>query len=97
MMVDGVIPLGEAVRPLGLSGPSSQVAWRREQFGSRPRAIGRGVGCARITTLSGGRQCLLAELAQRVVAALEQLARDRQAGAVAAQALGGLPVVVAVR
>src|SRR5215218_260094 len=43
------------------------------------------------------RQRLLAELAQRVVAALEQLARDRQPGAGAAYALRGLAVVVAVR
>ena len=35
-------------------------------------------------------QRLLAEFAQRVVAALEQLARDRQAGAVAAEPRGGL-------
>src|SRR5437868_15445192 len=45
---------------------------------------------------SGGLQRLLAELAEGVEAALEQLARDRQAGAVAAQPLGGLFVVAAV-
>src|SRR3954452_9146856 len=39
MMVDGVIPLGEALRPLGLSGPST-LAWRQERAGSRPRRIG---------------------------------------------------------
>ena len=38
MMVDGVIPLGEALRPLGLSGPST-LAWRQERAGSRPRCI----------------------------------------------------------
>jgi hypothetical protein len=38
MMVDGVIPQ-VAVRPLGLSRPSSQVAWRQEIAGSRPRLI----------------------------------------------------------
>ena len=30
MMFDGVIPLGEALRPLGLSGPSTR-AWRQER------------------------------------------------------------------
>ena len=38
-------------------------------------------------------QRLLAELAQRVVAALEQFARDGQAGAVSAEPLRGLEVV----
>jgi hypothetical protein len=46
MMCDGVIPLGEAVRPLGLSGPSTRW-WRRESAGSRPRRIGVIKGCAR--------------------------------------------------
>src|SRR3954471_25088677 len=45
---------------------------------------------------SGGRQGLVAELAQDVEAALEEVARQRQAGAVAAEALGGLVVVGAV-
>jgi hypothetical protein len=30
MMVDGVVPLGELVRPLGLSRPSTTSPWRRE-------------------------------------------------------------------
>jgi hypothetical protein len=38
MMVDGVIPQ-VAVRPLGLSGPASLMAWRLEVFWSRPRLI----------------------------------------------------------
>jgi hypothetical protein len=38
MMVDGVIPLGEALRPLGLSGPSTRT-WRQERAWSRPRRI----------------------------------------------------------
>jgi hypothetical protein len=38
MMGDGVIPL-RAVRPLGLSRPSSASAWRQEISGSRPRLI----------------------------------------------------------
>ena len=46
MMVAGVIPQ-EALRPLGLSGPSTR-AWRREHAGSRPRGIGVMRGCARM-------------------------------------------------
>jgi hypothetical protein len=38
MMCDGVIPLVQALRPLGLSGPSTR-AWRQEGAGSRPRRI----------------------------------------------------------
>src|SRR3954452_7645153 len=45
---------------------------------------------------SGGRQGLVAELAQGVETALEEIAREREAGAVAAEALGGLVVVGAV-
>src|SRR5439155_19200457 len=44
-------------------------------------------------TVSGRLQGLVAEFAQRVVAALEQLASDGQAGAVAAEPRGGLLVV----
>ena len=91
MMVDGVIPLGEACgrsvfqgRPLG--GGGSSVA------GSRPRRIGVSEGW-RARTVSCGLQSLLAELAQGVVAALEEFARDREAGAVAAEPLSGLLVV----
>src|SRR3954465_7852886 len=82
MMCDGVIPLGEALRPLGLLRPSTGW-WRRDPVRSRPRRIGVREGCARTGKGSrGGCECLLAELAQRVVGALEELARDRQAGAV---------------
>src|SRR3954451_13620017 len=51
---------------------------------------------ARANESSGGRQRLLAELTQRVVAALEQLARHREAGGGAAGAFCGLAVVVVV-
>jgi len=88
MMFDGVIPLGEALRPLGLSGPFTRT-WRQRVFGSRPRRICVTRGFAR-TGSSCGCQCLLTELAQRVVGALEQLARDRQARAVTADPLLGL-------
>jgi hypothetical protein len=40
MMVYGVLfPLGEALRPLGLCGPSTRT-WRQQSVGSRPRCIG---------------------------------------------------------
>src|SRR4051794_14641765 len=51
---------------------------------------------ARTDQRSCGLQGLLAEFAQRVVAALEQFARDGQAGAVAAEPFGRLLVVVVV-
>jgi len=38
MMGDGVISPG-AMRPLGLSGPSTRSGWRQENAGSRPRLI----------------------------------------------------------
>src|SRR5919106_6695475 len=46
MMCDRVIPLGKALRPLGLSRPSTR-GWRREHAGSRPRRIGVTKGLAR--------------------------------------------------
>ena len=95
MMVDGVIPLREvALRPLGLSGPSTRT-WRQENAGSRPRCIGDG-GAARAERVLCGRQPLLSEFAECVVAAFEQLAHDPEQGAVAAESLGGLPVEVVV-
>jgi hypothetical protein len=39
-MFDGVIPLGEALRPLNLSRRFTRGACRQQQFGSRPRRIG---------------------------------------------------------
>src|SRR3954454_20972937 len=51
---------------------------------------------ARANESSGGRQRLLAELTQCVVAAPEQLARHREAGRGAAGAFCGLAVVVVV-
>ena len=43
-----------------------------------------------------GRQGVLAEVAQRVVAAFEEFAREREARSVTADPLGGLQVVLAV-
>jgi hypothetical protein len=47
MMFDGVIPLGEALRPLNLSRRSTRVACRQRVFGSRPRRIGVSEGLTR--------------------------------------------------
>jgi hypothetical protein len=52
MMGDGVFPQ-EAVRPLGLSGPSTW-AWRQEHAGSRPRCIGFSEGRARSMSVQAG-------------------------------------------
>ena len=43
------------------------------------------------------RERVVAEFAQRAIATLEQLARERKAGAIAAELLGGLLVVGAIR
>ena len=52
-MFDGVIPLGEALRPLDLSGPSTR-ACRQQQWGSRPRRIGVSEGLTRANDLLDG-------------------------------------------
>ena len=57
--------------------------------------VDEGLG-AHLSWGSGGQQGVVAELAQGVEAALEQLAGQRETGAVAAQAFGGLVVVAAV-
>jgi hypothetical protein len=57
-----------------------------------PAAVHRRDRGLRATGRSCGLQRLLAELAQGVVAALEQLARDRQAGAVGAESRGRVDV-----
>src|SRR6266542_4211097 len=84
--------------------------WRRGVWGSRPQSIfvttgGRapvlgwlGGSCDRLLVrwlLDRGER-LLAELAQDVVGAPAELARDREAGAVVAEPLGDLEVVAAV-
>src|SRR3954447_21850987 len=81
VMVDGVIPR-KALRPLGLWRPSTRW-WRQRNAGSRPRRIDVTEGWAR-TDGSGGREGVVAEFAQGVEAAFEQLARQGEAGAVAA-------------
>src|SRR3954465_1482620 len=87
----GVMRCGRSVyegRPRGGGGRSMPGAGR----GASVR-----VRAARAVRLSCGLKGLLAELPQRVEAALEQLAGDGQAGAVAAQPRGGRDVVVVVR
>jgi hypothetical protein len=46
-MFDGVIPLGEALRPLNLPRRSTRMACRQQQSGSRPRRIGMSEGLTR--------------------------------------------------
>jgi hypothetical protein len=46
-MFDGVIPLGEALRPLDLSRRSTRMACRQRVFGSWPRRIGVSEGLTR--------------------------------------------------
>ena len=68
-MFDGVIPLGEALRPLDLSRPSTRVACRQQSFGSQPRRIGvsegltRAEGCKFVFGSSGlaGTGCRIAQ------------------------------------
>jgi hypothetical protein len=43
-MFDGVIPLGEALRPLNLFRRCTRVACPQQSFGSRPRRISVGEG-----------------------------------------------------
>ena len=89
---DGV-PVGGkfAVRPLGLWRPSTR-AWRQQNVGSWLRAsadVGRGAH----EDDSCGRERLVAEVFEGVVAAFEEVARDREAGAVVPESLRGLAVV----
>ena len=94
MMFDGVIPQGEALRPLGLFRPSTR-AWRQETAGSRPRRIC--VTRAWRAPSSCRLECLLAELAQRVVGALQQLAPTAMHARPPADPLLRGQVVLAVR
>ncbi len=96
MMVDGVLfPLGEALRPLSLWRPSTRT-WRQRNAGSRPRCIGDMRRGAHGTFFSRGRERLVSELSEGVIAAFEQLASKRQTRAVPAEPLRGLLVVRAV-
>src|SRR5687768_2177559 len=94
VMGDGVFPR-DAVRPLGLWRPSTRW-WRQRHAGSRPRCIGVTEGRARTQIRLDGLERLVAEFAQGVEAALEQLAGQGEAGAIAAETAGGLVVVAAV-
>ena len=94
MMGDGLIRSVDAVRPLGLCRPSIR-GWRQELAGSRPRCIGVSEGSARRPKVMR-----VPAPPRRAHAgcgsALEQLARDRHAGAVAAEPRGRLEVVLMV-
>ena len=71
MMVDGVLfSLGEALRPLSLWRPSTR-AWRQRNAGSRPRCIGDMRRGAHGTFFSRGRERLVSEFSEGVIAAFE--------------------------
>src|SRR4051794_29000844 len=91
MMVDGVFR--DAVRPLCLK--AGHVIVPAEAC-REPAAVHRRDRGLRADLRSCGLERLLAEFAQRVVAALEELAGDRQAGTVAAEPRGALAVVVVI-
>ena len=106
MMMDGVpdVRAGEGVRPLILSGKSTQQrggdrnlagAGRRHRYGQGTCAT-HGLGGHLLG--DGQRQGGIAEFAQRVIAAAQDLALHRQGGvlAVVAVALGRQLVVVGV-
>ena len=105
MMIDGVSRGAGRGGPLGLSRPSSR-GWRQCLLGSRPRRGASGDGqdadwvvIARPPGHGGsGRRCegVLAEGAQPVVTAAGQLAGHRQRGALPAEPVGDLTVVVVV-
>jgi len=84
----------DGLRPLGLTRPFP-LGWGRQQgFGNWPRFIGDWWAC-RVTVGLGADRLhrLVTETAQHVIAAFEQLARDRDARAVAAESLGELFVI----
>ena len=107
MMIDGVSRGAGRGGPLGLSRPSSR-GWRQCLLGSRPRRgasggrAGRRPGAgdrAAAGAVGSGRrrrEGVLAEGAQPVVTAAGQLAGDRQRGALPAEPVGDLTVVVVV-
>ena len=96
------------MRPLNLWRPSRR-AWRQTNSGSRSQSIcelmgrcrarkleGSGGSCDRLLGLRigvDGRESFVAELAQDVVGAAAEFARDRKAGAVVVDPLGDLLVV----
>ena len=107
-MMDGVIPAAACDRSF-LWGRPAWWAWRQATCGSRSQDIWMTMGMARtvLIGLGGGPDQLLgsweqlvdggerfvAELAQDVVGAAAELARDRQAGALVVAALPNLQVV----
>jgi hypothetical protein len=87
-------------------GAAAQSCWAVPPAGVGRRVAGAGRGSSddfglaarqgRGTQAATGSKRLVAEFAQEVVAAFQELARDRDARAVTAEPLGGLPVVLAI-
>src|SRR5436305_864135 len=91
MMGGGAIPLGKRC------GRSYYRGRPRERGGRSGRRAGHGAPgyeWAGVRQPGDRGQCLLAELAEEVIAALEQLARDRQTRPVASEPFGSLGVVL---
>jgi hypothetical protein len=91
----GVIPRS-AVRPLNLSGSRTEAREEDDSSGGAGHGRSRMVGQARQIRSGSGSDRVVAELAQRVVRAAQQLARDCQRGTVCSEALFELQVVVVV-
>jgi hypothetical protein len=68
------------LRPLGLLRPSTRT-WRQQAAGSQPRCIGDYQACAHQNALCG-RERLVPELSEGVIAPFQQFASKREAGAV---------------
>ena len=96
VMVDGVFPGGDALRPLGLPRPST-VRWRQRHLGSGPRSIGVNEGWRAHRPPFGQAGCRAWSPSSRRTWKLRLSSlRKGEAGSVAAEALGGLVVVGAV-
>ena len=88
----------DGLRPLGVTRPLLAGRGRQQGCGNWPRFIVDRWACRATVGLGGDRlERLVTETAQHVVAALQQLARDGDARAVAAEPLGELFVIDAVR
>src|SRR5690349_22561797 len=83
----------DGVRPLSLSRPFPVGRGRQQGLGNWPRFIVDRWACRVTGSGAGGLQRLVAKIAQHVIAALQKLARDRHARAIAADPLGELVVV----
>ena len=103
-MIDGVLSPRGVAAALSMEAVQRRGRLRLEHCGSWPQGIGLMMG-ERATITSGGSvdelrsrrlgrgECVVAELAQEMVGAPTEFARDREAGAVVVDPLGDLQVV----